>query len=400
MDYTQFILTVNSSSITILLLLAFILLAATRFRGENGLAATIIIMPNIPVYLYNMSRMLGWHSFTLVMFPISYSVNATLLPLLWLFTVKNFKPGFRFKPSQLLHFLPAALCLIMCLSIPSEERMNSIVHEMGGADDWVGNINTVILLVQQFTYFPLIFWYLHKRKREILNSDSNAEWVQKEWIPQLMVLFATLFVTVMTCYVIWPRTDAWLIQILNVIAMAFLVYNAIAHPTLLPISSTPKISESLSRQENTSTEIRRDTANTDPTDTTLSLGTGSAAATQSLTNEQMQQICNRATEYLAASKAYLNPEISLALLAKETGIPARNLSRAINSHLNCNFFEFINKMRVEEAKRKLLELETSGYNIDSIFEECGFRSRSTFFMVFKKIEGATPAAWLKGQHAK
>ncbi len=395
MDYTQFILTVNSSSITILLLLAFILLAATRFKGENGLAATIIIMPNIPVYLYNMSRMLGWHGFTLFMFPISYSVNATLLPLLWLFTVKNFKPGFRFKPSQLLHFIPAIVCLVICLAIPAEGRMEAIVHEMSGEDTWVGNINTVILLIQQFTYFPLIFWYMFKRKKEIMNSSSNAEWVQKEWISQLMILFASLFVIVMTCYVIWPRTDAWLIQILNVIAMAFLVYNAIAHP-MHPASfkDADVISENgyPSRQPYTQSAARRDENTTAGEDA----NTGQTA-TNPLTEEQMREICNKATDYLITSKAYLNPDISIALLAKDTGIPSRNLSRAINSYLKRNFFEFINQMRVEEAKRKLLELKTADYNIDSIFEECGFRSRSTFFMVFKKIEGKTPATWLKEQ---
>lgn len=84
MDYTQIILTVNTSSIVILVILAFILLAATRFRGENGYAAAIIVVPNIPVYLYNVSRMLGWHDIAFFLFPISYSVNTTLLPLLWL----------------------------------------------------------------------------------------------------------------------------------------------------------------------------------------------------------------------------------------------------------------------------------------------------------------------------
>ena len=59
MGYDDFILTVNSSSIIILLGMAAVLLAATRFRGENGYAAAIIVLPNVPVYLYNMSRMLG-----------------------------------------------------------------------------------------------------------------------------------------------------------------------------------------------------------------------------------------------------------------------------------------------------------------------------------------------------
>lgn len=137
MGYSEFILTVNSSYIAILLLLAIILLAATRFRGENGYAAAIIVLPNVPVYLYNMSRMLGWHDITLFMFPVSYSVNTILMPLLWLFTLRNFDTNFRIKLLQLLHFVPAAIFIIISLSLTSEERMDNILYEMGGKDMWV-----------------------------------------------------------------------------------------------------------------------------------------------------------------------------------------------------------------------------------------------------------------------
>ena len=117
MGYTEFILTINSSCITILIILAIILLVATRFRGENGYAAAIIVLPNVPVYIYNMSRMLGWHEITLFMFPISYSVNTMLMPLLWLFTLRNFDTDFRFRPIQLLHFIPAAVSVVIVLSL-------------------------------------------------------------------------------------------------------------------------------------------------------------------------------------------------------------------------------------------------------------------------------------------
>lgn len=62
MSYNYFILTVNSSSIIIMLVMVVVLLTATRFRSVNGYAAAIIVVPNVPVYLYNMSRMLGWHN--------------------------------------------------------------------------------------------------------------------------------------------------------------------------------------------------------------------------------------------------------------------------------------------------------------------------------------------------
>lgn len=109
----------------------------------------------------------------------------------------------------------------------------------------------------------------------------------------------------------------------------------------------------------------------------------------------MQEVCDQALKYMQETKAYLHPDISLALFAKEIKIPQRTLSRAINGYLGYNFFEFINRMRIEEAKRLLLELDVKDYNIDSVYSDCGFRSRSTFFLVFKKMTGKSPVAWLE-----
>ena len=373
MGYDDFILTVNSSSIIILLGMAAVLLAATRFRGESGYAAAIIVLPNVPVYIYNMSRMLGWHNLTLFMFPISYSVNTLLMPLLWLFAKKNFDLNFRLKPIHLLHLLPGLLCLGLSLAIPAQERIASIQHEMTGDDTWIGDINTIIIFVQMVAYFAVIFRFLHRKKKAIRDTVSDAEWVQKEWIPVFEYLFAALFVIVMVCYAIWPRTDAWLIQILNVVAMFYLVYNSIAHP-VMPIVQV--------------VEDEPETADTSEVET---------SAAPAMDEQQMKEVCEKASQYMAESKAYLRPDISLALFAREINIPQRTLSRAINGSLGCNFFEFVNRMRIEEAKRLLRDLRTSDFNIDSIYSDCGFRSRSTFFMVFKKMTGMSPAAWLEGR---
>ena len=371
MGYDNFILTVNSSSIIILMVMAAILLTATRFRGENGYAAAIIVLPNVPVYLYNMSRMLGWHDLTLFMFPVSSSVNTLLMPLLWLFAKKNFDTSFRLKPIDLLHLLPGLVCLALTLSMSREEVMSTILYEMTGDDTWIGNVNTIIIFVQMVAYFTVIFRFLHRKKKAIRDTASDAEWVQKEWIPVFEYLFAALFVIVMVCYAIWPRTDAWLIQILNVIAMFYLVYNTIAHP-VMPIKQVAEnIPEPMETHE------------------------PETSAAPSMDDLQMKEVCERASRYMQESKAYLRPDISLAIFAKEVNIPQRTLSRAINGYLGCNFFEFVNRMRIEEAKHRLHQLKTSDFNIDSIYADCGFRSRSTFFMVFKKMTGMSPAAWLE-----
>ena len=375
MDYTQAILTVNASCIVILTILALILLLATRFRGENGYAAVIIVLPTIPVYLYNASRMLGWHEFSLALFPVSCSVNTLLMPLLWLFARRNLESDFRLGLREVYHLLPALLCGVTALVLSPEERMASILHEVSGTDSLVGDLNTGIVALQMLLYFPAIFYIFHRERHLVRDAQSDAEWIQKAWIHHFMVLFASLFVVVMVCYAIWPRTDAWLIQILNVAAMAFLVYSTIAHPVAHNLSvSNPSFDNPKAVE-------------------------GEVPA---LSEPQMESICRDVSSYLEESKAYLRPEYTLASLAQEVKIPQRNISRSINSHLKCNFFTLINRFRVDEAKRLLLDLDASGYTIDSICLECGFRSRSTFFLVFKKLTGQSPAAWLstKGKKRK
>ncbi len=364
MQYFHAILAVNSSCITVLVILAMILLVATRFRGENGYAAAIIIIPTVPVYLYNMSRMLEWHEFSLIMFPLACSVNTLLMPLLWMFTRRNFDNDFKLGFSQLWHLLPMILCLAIYAYIGTDEWAKSIRYEMSGDDTWIGDINSLIVTFQLLIYFPSIFIYIFRRRKKIMETQSDAEWVQKLWIFRFMALFAILFVIVMVSYAIWPRTDAWLIQILNVIAMVYLTYYSIANP-------------SISQPQSHKDEKEK-----------------SVAITFQLSETQMQEICERTKNYLLISKAYLRPDLTLAVLAQEMEVSQKYLSRSINLYLKCNFFELINKMRVEEAKQQLLNLDSSGYNIDSIYTECGFRSRSTFFLVFKKITGKTPASWL------
>ena len=237
MGFNEFILTVNTSSIIILLVLAAILLVATRFRGEHAYAAAIIVLPNVPVYLYNASVML-WHDLALFLFPISSSVNLLLMPLLWLFAKKSFDSSFRLKPIHLLHLLPALICLGLCLSMSPEERLASIRYEMTGNTTLINDINTIFVFIQMIAYFAVIFRFLHRTKKAIGDTLSDAEWIQKSWIPVFEYLFAALFVIVMVGFFISPSTGTWLIQILNVIAMFYLVYNIIAHP-VMPIKHVP-----------------------------------------------------------------------------------------------------------------------------------------------------------------
>lgn len=102
----------------------------------------------------------------------------------------------------------------------------------------------------------------------------------------------------------------------------------------------------------------------------------------------------RIAAFMAGEKPYLNPELTLSVLAEKLRMPANHCSFLINRHLNMNFFHFVNRYRIEEFKRRLAD----GSRPRSILEtalEVGFNSKSTFNAAFKQSEGLTPSQYLK-----
>ncbi len=383
MGYDEIILIVNSSSIIILLMLALLLCAVSKFKGESSHAALIIVLTTVPVYTYNVCRSMGWYEVALFLAPIGFSVNLTLMPLLWLLVQQGFNPRFRLKPALLLHFIPALLSLsLFCwsvFSLPASQWYDFMIHENTGDDTWVGDVNYLLLLAQVIGYFFVIFKYLRKVKPLLKDYYSEAELMRKMWIPRLITLFAALFVVVMVCYALWPRTDAWLIQVLNVMAMIYLLYQVmvIVHSTHSP-----------------------DQAKLWPLKQKRSISPTNAAAPAELNSgkedmEALLQYARKVEEYLQSSGVYVNPNLSLKDVAKATGISTNNLSKSINTALGKNFFDLVNGFRVEMSKDLLREKKEKGYTLEIIAEKCGFNSRITFNNAFRKSTGVTTMQWLK-----
>jgi len=114
-------------------------------------------------------------------------------------------------------------------------------------------------------------------------------------------------------------------------------------------------------------------------------------AKEKITPELIAQI----TQYMEAEKPYLTPALTLEKLAIQMRIPARLLSNIINRHFNCNFFEFINSYRIDEAKRMLSNRNQSEKTVLDIMLDVGFNSKATFNTLFKKKVGMTPSEYRK-----
>jgi len=100
-------------------------------------------------------------------------------------------------------------------------------------------------------------------------------------------------------------------------------------------------------------------------------------------------------QLMQEEKLYTDVELTLQNLSERLGISASYLSRIINEKENKNFFEFVNAFRVQDIKEKLVDKDYEHYSILGIALESGFKSKSTFNTVFKKLTGQTPSAYQK-----
>ncbi len=71
-----------------------------------------------------------------------------------------------------------------------------------------------------------------------------------------------------------------------------------------------------------------------------------------------------------------------------------NTSQVINEHFDLNFFELINKFRIEEALEILQNDRHKNLNIIDIAYEVGFNNKVTFNKSFKKYLSQTPSQYI------
>lgn len=98
---------------------------------------------------------------------------------------------------------------------------------------------------------------------------------------------------------------------------------------------------------------------------------------------------------LVGEKRFLDPTFSAEALAEELQISKSHLSRIFNNEIQIPFSDYINTLRVEEAKKHLQNPEFSNYTLVAIGLEAGFNSKTTFNTTFKKITGQTPSEFKK-----
>ncbi len=92
---------------------------------------------------------------------------------------------------------------------------------------------------------------------------------------------------------------------------------------------------------------------------------------------------------------YRDQDLNREIVAEKLGISSGYLSQIVNSITDKNFTSYINHFRIQEAKQMIIDPEFDKYSLTAIGLEAGFKSKTTFYKVFKKETGLTPSEFKK-----
>jgi AraC-like DNA-binding protein len=207
-----------------------------------------------------------------------------------------------------------------------------------------------------------------------LQFNDDLRWIRR-FVQLITVTYIASFIlTHLLIFGLQAAANFYLVvQVLIAFTIYLTSYRIIFRPQFLQL--TMKVEETIEKLTSGKTKYQR----------------------SGLKDADRMQLADALAKYMEEHKPYLDNSLSLQSLSEKIGISKNHLTEVLNTQFGQSFFDFINKYRVEEVKRMLVEKEFEHLSITGIGVEAGFRSKTAFLMNFKKFTGVRPAEYKKSR---
>ncbi|MBL0096090.1 MAG: helix-turn-helix transcriptional regulator [Bacteroidetes bacterium] len=116
-----------------------------------------------------------------------------------------------------------------------------------------------------------------------------------------------------------------------------------------------------------------------------------------LTPDAGHELAEALKQLMQKEKLYRESELKLETLASKLNVPKHYVSQIINQYYKVNYFEYINLLRIDEAKLLLVAEDKKSMNIIEVAYWVGYNTKNTFNNAFRRIVGVTPTEYRR-QH--
>lgn len=113
---------------------------------------------------------------------------------------------------------------------------------------------------------------------------------------------------------------------------------------------------------------------------------------QEVPDPRSAEVMEKLARLMEQQALYREPALTIGQVAKRSGYPEYLVSEVINRQLGGNFWEYINRLRIDAVRSALADAAETR-SILEIAYAAGFTSKSTFNAAFKRKTGQTPSAF-------
>lgn len=248
------------------------------------------------------------------------------------------------KVKDLIHFLLYPLFAMVYLFRPIESLLIQKVY--------------ILAIVLQLFFYGLLSFQLYKKNSESITATK------KLWL-KLFFIFFFIFWFIFSCYffisyvpnVAFKSNYFFILTTLLFVSLIFSFSRVLSKGmdglSIVKVNSETKYKTGLSK--NYSIELKEDLK-----------------------------------KMMLEKEPFLKNDLRLEDLADILNLSRHEMSQVINEHFKVSFFDFINKYRIEKAK-KLLTHNSEELNISEIAYSVGFNNRASFYKAFRKHTNTTPS---------
>jgi AraC-like DNA-binding protein len=298
-------------------------------------------------------------------------------PALWFYIKSLSEHEFRFKPLYLLHFIPFIFFSVFqyynFISLTLTEKVSFLENDV--FKELVSYKITVLAIgVSTISYNIWALNLIRRRRDKLMQQYSKIEDIDLGWLRALTV-------AALICYSV------------NVALFNLdMIFHFASYKSLMFLTNSFATVYVLFlgffglRQGNIFIDSLRVTG-----ETAVRSGNGKNTSPVISTDDVFIKTLIRNME---EKQPYLDPEITISRLSELLDVKIEFLSEVLNTRLNQNFFDFINKYRIEEFKIQSILKANSHLSIMGIAYNCGFNSKASFYRAFRKFEGTSPSEYI------
>ena len=289
---------------------------------------------------------------------------------------------------ELLHVLPWLLFCLNFFRVGAAEQQSQVVNLLAIPSIWIW-----WLYLSVPVYVGLSFVDIRRYRRLLKFQYSSTERINLRWLKILLAGLAGVWLVLLTVRLVDFLFDS-LTQIgLHPVFIGLTLFIYLAG--FFGLRQTPVFIEVKHQQSHESRKLqglKRPTESAEQ-EALGELGKqeeGGKYQKAALSHARSSRIAAELIEYLDSSQVHLQPELSLIEVAEALNIQAHQLSQSINREFESNFYDLINRRRIESFKRALSVAANSDLSLLDMALDSGFGSKASFNRLFKRYEGMPP----------